>query len=183
MNINLAHRRDSIRHKSGWVRNLPDRTFLCLFKSLSVLEDVLFCRCCCCTKAVHARATPTHRGAAEILAGYSFSRFPRDKKQLLTSALCLNCVRKGRVCSRFLVISLCSTQRWLLWGGHTQLAWLFGEAAQHVQYTCFLLHGADMNGLCQGFVTSDLRVLETVKELRLYPEVGGTGALKYVKPG
>lgn len=57
-----------------------------------------------------------------------------------------------------------------------QLAWLFGEGAQHAQCTCFLQHGADMNGLCQGFVTSDLRVLETVKELRLYPEVGGTGA-------
>lgn len=96
MNINLAHRRDSIRHKSGWVRNLPDRTFLCLFKSLSVLEDVLFCRCCCCTEAVHARATPTHRGAAEILAGYSFSRFPRDEKPTLNICPVFKLCEKGK---------------------------------------------------------------------------------------
>lgn len=127
MNINRAHWRDPVRHESRWVRNFPHQTFLCLYKSLSVLEDV--CRCCCCTQVLHMRSTPTHKGAAETLAGNSFSISPRDKKQLLTSAPCLNCVRKGIVRSSFVVISLCSTQRRFLRGRRTQLARLIGEAA------------------------------------------------------
>lgn len=142
MNINLAHRRDSRRHKSRWVRNLPGGTFqksVCLSLKTLYFEGAAVAQRWCTQERL-----PHTKVLQRFLAGYSFSRFPRDKKQRFTSGPRLKCVRRGTVCSRFPVISLCSTQRCLHW--EATHSWP-GCLVSHVQAPRFLQRAADMNGL------------------------------------